>query len=183
MHAYDGWSEMCISHMSQRTRKTCNKTCSTSEGADLPAHPRRLISLRWSHVLSTASRLLQEEKTRTLAILGECIGWSESLLAQDIFLLEAPYISKAFPIIEFMDAEEYDYGLILPRGKICRANQRSGKCTYAPRKYAACPRSWCSMNNCSYVQTQVNMVNLMFECLFRLRDKCKSSVWNLYVSV
>ena len=40
--------------------KTYNKICATSEDSDQPVYTHCLISLRWSHVLSTASGLSQE---------------------------------------------------------------------------------------------------------------------------
>ena len=43
-------------------------------------------SLRWSHVPSTASRLSKAGWMRTLAILGGCTGWFESLLVTQILL-------------------------------------------------------------------------------------------------
>ena len=79
--------------------KIYNMTCMTSEDLDQPAHQRSLIRvfidpmnllqpLGYSkrNEPSTASRLFKEEWTRTIAIQGGHIGWSEPLLVTQVLL-------------------------------------------------------------------------------------------------
>ena len=54
--------------------KTYNKIFVTSEDSDQIAQTCSLISLHWSHVSSTASKLSKEEWMRTLA------GWMHKLI-------------------------------------------------------------------------------------------------------
>ena len=57
--------------------KSYNKTSATSEDYNQSVHLR--ISLCWSHVPFTLSRLSKQGWKRNLAILGVCAGCSESL--------------------------------------------------------------------------------------------------------
>ena len=53
--------------------KTYNKTCATSEDSDQPANPRSLIRVfAVSMCLLQTSGYPNNDKKRTLAILGEC---------------------------------------------------------------------------------------------------------------
>ena len=54
--------------------KTYNKFCATSEDSDQPAHPRSLIRVFADRMGLLQPSGIQKEYTRTLAILGVCVG-------------------------------------------------------------------------------------------------------------
>ena len=63
------------------TNEQTNKmTCAPSEDSDQPGHPPSLISLRCPHKETLGLWLSIKHTANALIRLGECPGWSESLL-------------------------------------------------------------------------------------------------------
>ena len=73
------------------------KTCVIREDSGQPVHPCSLIRLCWLRVPSTVSRLSKEGQLRTLAILGGCTDWSDSLLFTQVLSCVRSYIWGPFP--------------------------------------------------------------------------------------
>ena len=68
--------------------KTNKMTCAPSEDSGQPGHPPSLIRVFAVRIEETLCPKLPNERTaKTLIRLGECPGWSESLLGAQVILL------------------------------------------------------------------------------------------------